>query len=482
MKKKIIIGLGIFSMFFLIAGIYIISTIETVTSKLDKLIVLHQVEILRERLLIQIKRVQSDLSLKNTRYARGIDTIVTHVKNMENVANTCFTCHHDEDITARLNDLRDQIYNYNNALSRAVTLRANTGRLEAEEDNAFRIGEGLIETVNNMISVTNLKLDEKTESVLRDIANTKIIIYILVALGPVSIAGLAFIFVKGFTKPVTELMEATKKLKEGNLDYKIKGLKDEFGEVAASFNEMAGSLKEQMHKMQRTEQMAVIGELAAGLAHEIKNPLAGINVSMDVLSKEPAIVEEDRAIMLKVVDEIKRIEFLIKDLLNFAKPPKPRLMTVDVNDILDKTITFSLQHPSISSNSSKTINVLKEFDEHLPEVMADSMQMQQIFLNLMLNAIDAMPDGGTLTVNTYCNTAGSIQIDISDTGRGIDERLTDKIFQPFFTSKPKGTGLGLAITKRLIEQHGGTISVRNNPGRGVMFRISLSVKQEEEQT
>ncbi len=133
MKKKILIGLSIFSLFFLISGIYIISTIETVTSRLDKLIILHQVEILREHLLIQIKRVQSDLFLKNTRYARGIDTIVTHVKNMENVANTCFNCHHDEDKTAMLNDLRNQIHNYNDALSRAMTLRANTSRLEAEE-------------------------------------------------------------------------------------------------------------------------------------------------------------------------------------------------------------------------------------------------------------------------------------------------------------------------------------------------------------
>ena len=480
MKKKIIIGLSIFSLIFLLAGIYIITTIETATAKLDNLIILHQVEILREHLLINIKRVQSDLNLKNTRYARSIDTVILNVRNMENMADKCFECHHSGDVLERLSDIRNDIDKYKGALSRVFTIRANISRLEAEEDNAFRTGENLILKVNNMISVASINLEKKTQSALGNIADTKTILYILLAAGPLLAAVIAFIFMRGFTGQVNVLLEATRSLEKGNLDYRIEGLRDEFGEVAASFNKMAASLKEQMYKMQRAEQMVVLGELAAGLAHEIKNPLTGIKLSIEILAEKIFTSEEDKVFMLKIINEIKRIDSLIKSLLKFARPPKPNLMDSDVNDILNETVTFSLKHPSLSSETSTSINVLKHFDNSLPEIMADPMQLQQVFLNLLLNAIDTMKDGGTLFVKTsYDAGKNAVQIEISDTGKGIDEKVIDKIFQPFFTTKPKGTGLGLAITKRLIEQHGGDISAENNPGGGATFKISLPVKKEE---
>ncbi|NIR13202.1 MAG: histidine kinase, partial [Desulfobacterales bacterium] len=152
------------------------------------------------------------------------------------------------------------------------------------------------------------------------------------------------------------------------------------------------------------------------MVHEIKNPLAGIKGSVEVLADEASIPDEDRAIVAQAVEEIKRIELLLKSLLNFAKPPKPQLALTDVNDILDKTIAFALRHPTVLSNSSKAINVFKDFDPELPPTMADPMQMQQVFLNLLLNAVEAMPDGGILATKTsYDTKLGSIQITISDT-------------------------------------------------------------------
>ncbi len=480
MKKKIIISLCIFSLLFFLAGIYIIVTIESATATLDNLIMLHQVEILREHLLIQIKRVQSDLSLKDTRFARSIDTVIVNVRNMENIADTCFECHHTEKVLIRLTDLRGEVKKYRDSLSRVLTIRANVNRLDAEADTAFRVGEDLTKKVNKIIALTNTKLNEKTVFALDHIAKTKKILYILVALGPLSIVVLGFFIIRGFTKPVNELLKATKRLEGGNLDYRIDGLKDEFGEVAISFNEMANSLKEQMFKMQRTEQMAVLGELAAGLAHEIKNPLAGIKVSMEVLAEEQNISEEDRQVVRKVIEEIGRIELLIKSLLNFARPPKPQLSGTNVNDVLDKTIKFSLKHPSLSSGRPASLKILRDFDKGIPDIMADPVQLQQIFLNLFLNSINAMPEGGTIAVKTfYDKDVNSIHIEISDTGKGVDKKIINRIFQPFFTTKPKGTGLGLAITKRLVEQHEGSISVENRQGGGVVFHIVFPVKERQ---
>lgn len=606
MKRKVIIIISICSLFFVIAGIYIIAAIEKTTTELDSLIRLHQVEILREHLLIRIKRVQSDINLKGTRYARGIDTVVSDVTKMGAAVDVCFGCHHQPAVTERLKDLRNQIGRYKEALSRVLTIRANMQRLEEEEDVAFRTGDQLIEKVNSMIAMTTANLTGKTESALDKIAITKKILFAIMASGPFLIAGFAFLFIRGFTKPVNALLAATRKFKSGDLDYRIHSLKDEFGEVAESLNAMASSMEdhmrrveesekryralferagdaifiidaegedkfrivaanqaaakmhgytveeligmkitdldttdaaekashrikrmlegewiqtEHMHRkkdgslfpvevsagllelgdhmhviafdrditerkeiedgLQRLEQMKVVGELAAGLAHEIKNPLTGIKAAMEVLSEKELIPEEDRQILLKVIGEINRIEALLKDLLRFTRPPKPQFMPVDVNSVLNTALWLSFQNSS-SSKKAKPIKIETCLDGHLPGTMADPEQLQQIFMNILLNAADAMPEGGTLTAETRMEEKNSIVVTISDTGKGIDKKVIDNIFRPFFTTKAKGTGLGLAITKRLVEQHEGAISVHNNTGGGSVFVINIPVKVSRE--
>ena len=235
-------------------------------------------------------------------------------------------------------------------------------------------------------------------------------------------------------------------------------------------------------ELQRAEQLKTVGEWATGLVHEIKNPLAGIKGSVEVLADEASLPDEDRAIVVQAVEEIKRIEVLLKSLLNFAKPPKPQLVLTDVNNILDKTIDFALRHPSVLSNSSMAINVFKDLDPELPQTMADPVQIQQVFLNLLLNAIDAMPNGGMLATKTsYDTKLDSIQITISDTGSGMDKSIKSKVFQPFFTTKRKGSGLGLAITRRLVEQHGGQIYLESDPGKGTVFNIFFRVNDKNKE-
>jgi two-component system sensor histidine kinase AtoS len=230
--------------------------------------------------------------------------------------------------------------------------------------------------------------------------------------------------------------------------------------------------------MRRTEQMVVVGELAAGLAHEIKNPMAGIKVAMSVLSEEAYITPEDKGVLQKVVAEITQLDGLMKNFLNFAKPRKPRLEPVNVNQVLNTTLTFHLKHHVVTAGGSGKVEIVKEFAE-LPPTLADPTQLQQVFLNLFLNALHAMPRGGELGARTCLEEDGkAIRIEISDTGSGIREDLINKVFQPFFTTKPKGTGLGLAISRQMIEQHDGTIAVANRPGGGVLFSIRFPVKAE----
>ena len=612
MKKKILTGLSLFSLVFFLGGIYIITVNETSTSKLDDLLTLHQVELLREKLLLQIKKVQSDLNLKNTRYARNIDTVISNVRGMENLAHTCFDCHHSKDMEQKLNDLNYQIQEYKKAISRLFTLRADNDRLAIEEDKAFGKGELLVTKVNDMIRMASIKLESRTLSSLMEIERTKRILYILVLLVPFLAGGLGFVFIRGFTRPVNVLLNATRRLKSGDLDHRIAGLKDEFGEVADSFNEMALSLNTNIHKIQesekryrmlfenavdaifmidagsehtgkivsanraaaemhgytldellelnlikdidtpeasqeapgliermrngetvkaeithlrkdgtafpvevcagllefmgheyilaidrdiserkrieetlkRAEQMKLVGEWAAGLAHEIKNSLAGIKISVEVLAEEPAFPEQDRASIFRAIDEIRRIELLLKSLLTYAKPPRLELAATNVNDILDNAISFSLIQSSVSPGTMAHIKTVKEIDKDLPITMADQLQLRQVFVNILINAREAMKNGGTLEVKTaYDAGTDNIKIEISDTGEGIEEKLTEDIFRPFFTTKSKGTGVGLAITKRIIEEHRGTISVRKGKDERTLFEIVLPVKKpDKEQT
>jgi signal transduction histidine kinase len=476
MKRKIVLGLSIYSVIFLLAGVYIVLTIRTATADLDKLITLHQVEILREHYLLQIKRVQSDLTLMDTRYSRNFETVVLNVMNMGRTIDTCFDCHHSPRGTERLKDLKLETDKYKEELSRVLTIRANAGRFSAEKDAAFRTGDKLIVKVQDMIAITTSRLAENTQKAMDQIARTKYILYGLVALGPLVSALLGFIFITGLTRPVKVLVESTRKLKSGDLDHRVEGLRDEFGELASSINEMAGSLKEQMHKMQRTEQLVVVGELAAGLAHEIKNPLAGIKVAMQVLSEEASLSEEDRGVVKKVGQEVVRLESLMKNFLNFAKPAKPRLAELNINSLMNTILAFYVKSRPGTPDRPNAVIIVKEL-QPVPDTMADPMQLQQIFLNIVLNAVDAMPNGGTLGVLTFFEKESDrIHIHISDTGKGISREHADQIFQPFFTTKPKGTGLGLAISKQLIEQHGGSIAVAGKPSGGTIFKIQLPLK------
>jgi signal transduction histidine kinase len=380
-------------------------------------------------------------------------------------------------VTRKLEDLRSQTLEYEDALSRVLTIRANRERLEAEEDGAHRIGDRLIAELDGITHGTDATLGERTRAAHAEIDRTKTLLFVVLAITPFFAMGLAVILIRGFTRPIGTLVSATRRLKAGDLGHRIEGLRDEYGEVAASFNEMARALEEGWRKMQWTEQIVVLGELAGGLAHEINNPLAGIKTSMELLASDPSITGEPKEIVLEVVRQIQRIERLVKRILNFAKPPKPQFLAVDVNEIVDETVSLARRHPAFQRRDDGRIEVAKDLARGLPTVLADPLHLHQVFLNLLLNAADAMPEGGTITARTRRDAAtGSVRVTIADTGTGVDPSVIGKIFLPFFTTKTKGTGLGLATSKRLVEQHGGRIAVENLPGGGASFSVVLPVE------
>jgi signal transduction histidine kinase len=403
------------------------------------------------------------------------------MRSMNAAVERCFQCHHTESVHERLVSLLVQTEEFKNELSRVFTLPADRRRVQEEKDRAYQLGVGLLGQVQTITEMTHPQLETRTREAFAEVRHTRIFLYALLVITPLLVLGLSIVFFRRFTRPVTELLAATRRLKGGDLDYRVPSLQDEYGEVAASFNDMASSLKDEYSKMQWAEQLFILGELSGGLAHEIKNPLAGVKASLEVLVTDSHIPEEDRDILQQSIEQIRRIEALLKNLLNFARPPKPQFMPMDMNGVLDATITLAQRLPLFKASDGRNIRIEKHLGHGDFGVIADPLQLQQVFMNLLINAGEAMPQGGTITVQTALDTTDSrLLITFTDTGQGIDPQLADKIFQPFYTTKAKGTGLGLSITKRLIEQHGGSIRAVNNSDRGVSFFITLPTQPREE--
>jgi signal transduction histidine kinase len=386
--------------------------------------------------------------------------------------------------------LQELTQQYKEALSYFITSTADAQRVTRLQSFAADIGDRIILKSQWMAMNANDALREKTTAAMAEVAaSKKILIGTLIFSFLVGIV-ISLYFIRSITTPVAELLSATRKIKAGKLEYRIEEkLKDEFGELAASFNEMAVSLKEQCNKLQETERLAVVGELCAGMAHEIKNPMAGIKVSMEVLSRDSPLDGEDKEVLHLVIKEIDRITALLKGLLNYARPPKPEMVALDVNQVLEgsiKSARLAMQTPRHKGKEAdQEVEFVKDLSPDLPQIVADPSQLQQVFLNLLLNAADAIAANsgqhGAISIQTRQTSPDCVQISIADNGKGLDSDALEKVFNPFFTTKSQGTGLGLAITKRLVEQHhGGTIVVANNPdGKGVTFTITFPVNPED---
>lgn len=462
---------------FVAGGVYITGSIDKVMTRLENINTLHKVEFLRKTLLQEINVVQTDLLLKDSPHARNIDVFVGNVEQMVSGVDSCFDCHHDPLVLQQITEVRDDINEYAKKLSRVYTLRANLQRLNREKQNAFAQGQNVISKVDRIVVTSSEKVASRVLQARNKIEETKNLVTALLVIGPLAIVMLALIFVRFVIDSVGTLTRATRKLKEGNLHYRIdKRLQDEFQELAVAFNDMATSIEAQYRNMQHTERLAAVGEFAAGLAHEVKNPLAGIKVSIEVLANDLPLEPDDKDIFARIINEVNRIETLLKSLLNYARPPKPKATVLNLNQLLEKTIAtsqYTLKSTTSGPGAGKYIKFITEFGRDIPDITADPGQLQQIFLNLLLNAIDAIRDQGTISISTVSKDDGYVQVIIADTGRGIEPDVRNNIFNPFFTTKPKGTGLGLAICKRLIEQQGGSIKVDSVVGEGAVFTLLL---------
>jgi signal transduction histidine kinase len=243
-------------------------------------------------------------------------------------------------------------------------------------------------------------------------------------------------------------------------------------ETAEQLSRVYGELQDNFERMKRAERLYALGQLSAGLAHEIRNPLASIDGAAAVLLREPPS-EERRIEFLHIIQkECRRLNRLLTNFLNFAKPREPEFMLVQVEHILDSVL--SLAEHAMRHNR---ISFRKEIAPDLAEFECDAEQLTQILLNLTINAMQAMPEGGEIVLSAHLNN-GSAVLEVRDQGIGISENDLEKIFDPFFTTKESGTGLGLPVAHQIAVRQGGILSASRNADRGMTFSLEIPLLRE----
>ncbi len=301
--------------------------------------------------------------------------------------------------------------------------------------------------------------------------------------------------------PLHKMVVATQEIARGDLSHRVEvQSKDEIGTLADSFNQMTENLKianqkliewgktlekkveertKELTEMQshliQSEKLASLGKLAAGIAHEINNPLGGILIYSHLLLEETNKSSPHYENLKKIVKETSRCKDIVKGLLEFARPKEPETSQVDINDIVESSIAI-MEGQALFQN----IEIKKSYAKDLPRIIADGAQLQQVFMNIILNAAEAMDGKGVLTLSTSLDGDKThIEVKFSDTGHGIKEEDKRRLFEPFFTTKEvgKGTGLGLAISYSIVQKHNGTIKVESEVGKGSSFRVIIPVNK-----
>lgn len=304
------------------------------------------------------------------------------------------------------------------------------------------------------------------------------VVILLASAGAVVIAAVMLVVLAVLVqRPLVELQDKIARLCAGDSDAKVSfaDRNDEIGDLGRNFNQMVRQLHESREEIQRlhrtqmtrAEHLATLGELAAGLAHEIRNPLAGIAGVMEMIERDLPPASPSREIIHEVQRETRHIQRILSDLLDYARPKPPQMRPADLNDTAEHAVALGRQQVA-----SRPIHIRLKKAAEMSVVEHDPAGIEQVLLNLLLNALQAIPQDGIVTVEVGVNQDSAF-VAVTDTGRGIAPQHLPNIFRPFYTTKGQGTGLGLSLARRIVEAHNGRIEVSSQPGQGSRFTVWL---------
>ena len=420
-------------------------------------------------------------------------------------AEACFGCHSETRPLERLaTSKRNRIF-----------MSSNPGDNSAEEHRILGIINPLYNEegcssakchahpqMQKVLGVIDVTMSLKDVDAEMSRARSRILMVSVISIVFVSLI-VVLVLVHFVERPVKELVIGTKRISDGDLHHLIPvTTNDEMGHLASSFNQMTGDLqkareeieegirnleqkveerttelKEAQSQLLHSEKLAAIGKLAATVAHEINNPLTGVYTYIRLMERKiqqglptAADIEKYKAYLETMRREVERTTAIVQNLLDFTRPKEPVRKTINIASVVEESI--SLLQNKLRLNNIEVVNEMRL----LPDIAADPAHMKQVFINLIINACEAMEGGGTLTIGSELNEEeNKVAVIIRDTGTGIDMENIERIFDPFFSTKEKGTGLGLSVVEGIVARHGGKVDIESSPEKGTSIRVTLPI-------
>jgi signal transduction histidine kinase len=378
-----------------------------------------------------------------------------------------------------LSRLEAQYLRYGNARDGILKLYQ-----EGRREEGLTLHKNVRESLFNIIDLTNEYSDllkERMDGARVEFRSRARLMNFLVVSGLICVVGLgvilAYLLLNDVLGPIRQLIEVDAKKGESIVGNEVKALSEKIHDLKEDMSQTKSKLKWSREHLQQAEKWALVGKLAAGVAHSVRNPLTSVKMRLFSMERTLSFTPSQKDDFEVISEEIRHIDTIVGNFLEFSRPPKLKMQRVSPSDVVDMSVQL-LRH-RLESYEVK-VEVIR--DERLPEISADPDQLKEVLVNLIVNACEAMVDGGMIKIiEEKKNSANSAVVEIikvSDNGPGIPEAIQEKLFQPFFSTKEEGTGLGLSIATRIVEDHGGWMDIKSTEGQGTTFIINLPQTEE----
>lgn len=512
MRRKIIISLVSLFALFAVGGTAASWYVSSATDQMRRLVDLHEVEGLRRTLVIRVQAVQADLYTARTPLTEDLDQIVVNVAELDESAEECASCHHRPAVEEQIEKLQGLIKDYETALSYYITASANRERIGRIMADAARVGNHILQHSEGMSAAASRSLGEIAKTAASKIDNVRILLLVTPVLATCLGVAIFLYLARSVASPVQRLVSATRVIASGDLGHRVLSEEEgEFAELARHFNVMGAALEDSYQRLQSTnedlrreiaerqqaerereelqdlllqmQKMEALGRLSAGVAHEFNNYLQVIRGCADRMARRRSAEGGHEPELDMIADATERGANLTRQLLVFGAKAEGQPVPIDINQSVRKVKAM------LDRIFPESIEIQISLCEDIYAILADPVQIEQVLLNLALNARDAMPDGGVLRMETLpgggagrasrTSAAGEnaewVVLRVSDNGCGMDDETVRNVFDPFFTTKGVGvgTGLGLATAYGIVRSCDGEIECKSEVGRGTEFEVRL---------
>jgi two-component system NtrC family sensor kinase len=403
-------------------------------------------------------------------YGTGLEDALTQVQAAHNQLRGVRDSLVDVTGPSVFEQLEGNLVQYGRLLERLGSLSREPAGLQNEradvERDLRRHGAQLIADATDLIDRERLRLRTAIRTSWVVAASSLLFIMLAMALATV-------VLTRQVANPLRRFVGYTERIADGDFSpiLPVRPYRDEFSRLAVAINRMLFRLKDRESQLARTSRMAAVGTLTAGIAHELNNPLNNIGLNAEALQLGLSTYSDAQKLKMleDVVTQVERASATVRNLLDFTRVEKPVLISLSAEDVVRDAGSLVKNEAQINR-----VDFRVELPPDLPRIRGNPRDLQQVFLNLFLNAIQAMPEGGVLAVRGRATADGAIEVEVTDTGIGIPEEHIGSVFDPFFTTKDVGgTGLGLAVSYGIVEKHNGSISVRSTVGEGTTFTVRL---------